>query len=322
VKFTTIIAIILGAGFVGLNGSTQALAAWPERPITVIVPFAAGGGADPIARRLFDAVSEKLGQNIVIDFRPGAGATIGGRVVATAAPDGYTLLFTSSPPIVEGRFLKAGLPYDPDADLIPIVQAVGTPIVFTASANFAPNTFEELVEYGKANQGEINAGISGLLSLEALAVTTLKTGVEFNVVPYGGYGSLLPDLMSGTLDIGVGQATGSLAGVKAGKLKYIASMAKTRPETLSDIPTTTEAGYEGINLGVWFILFAPKGTPTEIIDRLNAEVNAYIATDEGKQQMAELGQGTVGGTPQDAADQIKADVDFLQQLVDTGFKMD
>jgi tripartite-type tricarboxylate transporter receptor subunit TctC len=270
---------------------------------------------------MFEAVGKKLGQNIVIDFRPGASATIGTRVVATAEPDGYTFLFTSAPPVVEARFLKDGIPYDPDKDLAPVVLALATPMVLTANANFPPNTFAEMVEYGKANPGKINAATAGLTAREAFALVTLKAGPEFNIVPYSGTGAMLPDLMSGTVDVGAGFAAGFLPGVQSGKLKFIAAMADERVATLPDLATTGEAGYPEIKLGGWFILFAPAGTPDEIIERMNAEVNAYLATDDGKKQMAELGYATIGGPPQTAVDQIQGDIAFLEELIDAGFNV-
>jgi tripartite-type tricarboxylate transporter receptor subunit TctC len=294
---------------------------WPTRPITVVVPFAAGGGSDPVARRMFEAIGKKLGQNIVIDFRPGASATIGTRVVATAKPDGYTLLFTSAPPIVEARYLKDGIPYNPDTDLVPVVLALGTPMVLTANAKFPPNTFRELVDYGKANPGKINAATAGLTAREAFALVTLKAGPTFTIVPYSGTGAMLPDLMGGTVDVGAGFAAGFLPGVQSGKLKFIVALADKRASTLPDIPTTAESGYPQIKLGGWFILFAPKGTPPEIIDRLNAEVNAYLSSEEGKKQMADFGYDTIGGPPQAAVDQIKSDVAFMKELMDAGFSV-
>jgi tripartite-type tricarboxylate transporter receptor subunit TctC len=294
---------------------------WPSRPITVVVPFAAGGGSDPVARRMFEAAGKNLGQNIIIDFRPGASATIGARVVATAPPDGYTLLFTSAPPVVEARFLKDGIPYDPDADLVPIVLALSTPMVLTANANFAPSTFQELVDYGKANPGKINAATAGLTAREAFALVTLKAGPEFNIVPYGGTGAMLPDLMGGTVDVGAGFAAGFLPGVNAGKLKFIVAMGDKRVPTLPDLPTTAEAGFPDIKVGGWFILFAPKGTPQDIIDKLNAEVNAYLDSEQGKKEMMELGYTTVGGSPQAAVEQIQSDVAFLEELIAAGFNI-
>lgn len=318
--FKAFAALVLGMAFV-LVGFSAPAQAWPDRPITIVVPFAAGGGTDPVARRMFEAVRKKLGQNIIIDFRPGANATIGTRVVATAKPDGYTFLFTSAPPVVEARFLKDGIPYDPDKDLTPVVLALGTPMVLAASAKFPPNTFAELVAYGKANPGKINAATAGLTAREAFALVTLKAGPTFNIVPYSGTGAMLPDLMSGAVDVGAGFAAGFLPGVQSGKLKFIVAMAKERVGTLPDLPTTAESGYPDIRVGGWFILFAPAGTPAEIIQRMNAEVNAYLATEEGRKQMAELGYATIGGPPQAAVDQIQSDIAFMKELIAAGFNV-
>jgi tripartite-type tricarboxylate transporter receptor subunit TctC len=294
---------------------------WPNRPVTIVVPFAAGGGSDPVARRMFEAVGKKIGQNFIIDFRPGASATIGTRAVATAAPDGYTLLFTSAPPVVEARFLKDGIPYDPDKDLVPVVLALRTPMVLAANANFAPNTFQELVDYGKASPGKINAATAGLTAREAFALVSLKAGPQFNIVPYGGTGAMLPDLMGGAVDVGAGFAAGFLPGVSSGKLKFIVAMGDERITSVPDLPTTVELGFPEIKVGGWFILFAPAGTPTEVIDRLNTELNAYLASETGKKEMLELGYTTIGGKPQAAIDQVQEDVAFLKELIAAGFNI-
>jgi len=293
---------------------------WPERPITVIVPWAAGGGTDPLARMIFADLSERLGQPVVIDFRPGAAGTIGSAYAAGTDPDGYTLLFTSPAPIINANFMPGGVPYSPQGDFVPVIQATFSPQVVAAHSGFGPNTFAELIEYARANPGKVNAAISGLggVSHQGTAMIQYQAGVEFNVVPYTGVGAMVPDLLGGSVDIGTGFLAGFLSGLQGGHLKILAPMSTERMREIPDVPSTAEQGFPQILTGAWFTLFAPTGTPREVIDRLNAEINAFLATEEGTQGVHNLGYDVTGGTPEDALEWILSDLEAFRALNESG----
>ncbi|MGQ7793594.1 Bug family tripartite tricarboxylate transporter substrate binding protein [Faunimonas sp. B44] len=309
------------AGIVSSAAVGPALASsdWPTREVNVIIPWAAGGGTDPLARIIFDDLSQRLGQAFVLDFRPGAAGTIGANTASKADPDGYTMLFTSGAPAVNANFMP-NVEYDPKTDILPVAQVTYSPTFITANAKTPYNTFQELIDYAKANPGKVNAAFSGIGGNSHLAVTTVqyKADVQFNVVPYTGAGAQQADLMSGVVDLGFGFAAGFMPGVKAGKLKYIAAMAEERDPLMPDVPATDESDYKGVYKGNWFMAFVPKGTPREIVDRMNAELRATLANPDIQKRVNDLGYEVVIGTPEDAAELIRSDIAEMQVLVDAG----
>lgn len=317
---------LIGLGLLAgvTTNAANAQTDWPSRSVIVIVPWAAGGGTDPLARLIFDDMSKRLGQPFVLDFRPGAAGTIGANTAAKSDPDGYTMLFTSGAPAVNANFMP-NVAYDPKTDIVAVAQVTDSPTFLTANVNTPFNTFQELIDYAKANPGKVNAAFSGVGGNSHLAVTTVQymTGVEFNVVPYTGSGAQQADLMSGVVDIGFGFAAGFMPGVNGGKLKYIAAMSDKRDPLMPDVPATDESSYKGVYRGNWFMALAPKGTPSEIIDKMNAELRETVAKPEIAKKINELGYTVTIGSPEDAANLIKADVENMKKLVDAGvFKLE
>ena len=319
-RYFIAVALAAAGTLAGLNGKPAAAASdWPTQTVNVIVPWAAGGGTDPLARLIFADMSERLGQAFPIDFRPGAAGTIGSTALAKAAPDGYTIMLTSNAPAVNANFMP-NVAYDPKTDLVPVLQIIEATTFVTANVNTPYNNFQELIDYAKANPGKINAAFSGIGggSHAALSFIQHKTGVKFNLVPYTGAGAQQADLMAGTVDIGVGFPTGFLPGVKAGKLKFIAVLAKQRNPFLTEVPTSDESTYKGIYKGNWYVVFVPKGTPRPIIDKINAEFKITVANPEIKKKIEALGYAIVTGSPEDAVELIKTDVADMKELIDAG----
>lgn len=269
-------------------------------------------------------MAARLGQAFPLDFRPGASGTLGTNTAVKSAPDGYTVLFTSGAPAVNANFMP-NVAYNPKTDILPVAQVTESATFVVANANTPYNTFKELIDYAKANPGKINAAISGIGSGSHAGVATIqyKTGVKFNIVPYTGAGAQQADLMSGTVDLGFGFAAGFLPGVKAGKLKYIAALSDKREPNMPDVPSSDESGIKGVYRNNWFMAFVPKGTPRDIVEKINAEFKLTISKPEIKSQIEALGYAVVTGTPEAAAAVIAQDVTEMKEMIDIGvFKIE
>jgi len=308
-----------GAG--ALTRPAAAASDWPTRSVDVIVPWSAGGGSDALARIIFDEVAAQTGQAFPLEFRPGAVGTIGSAEVAkNSEPDGYTLLFTSGTPIVTANFMP-NVSYDPKTDLLPVVEILSGPTMLVANAKAPYNNFKELIEYAKANPGKVNVAFNGVGSNTHYLASVMgyKTGAKFNLVPYSGVGDQLADLMSGTVDAGFGFSPGFMSGVKAGKLKFIATMAPDRNPQLPDVGTSEESPYKGVSRVNWYGVLVPKGTPRDVIDKVNAVVHNAINKPEVKKKIEDLGYFVVtNGTPEDFKATIEQEVSTMKALIDSG----
>lgn len=293
---------------------------WPSQPITLIAPFSAGGSSDPVARLLAEGLNERLGQPVLVEFRPGGSATIGTNLVAKAKPDGYTLLLSSSSPVVNVAYTLPDLPYDVD-DVFPIAQIVDSPVMLVANSQFAPNNFSEMLDYAKANPGKVNLAIQGVggLSHFAASLVEYRTGAKFNMVAYKGAGDLQADLLSGVVDLGIGFPTAFMPGVNAGKLKFLGTFADAQVETLPGVQTTEEQGFPEIKAGSWFMLFGPKGLPQEITDKLVEATNDYLKTDQAQERLEQLGfTVTTDGGPEKAAALLARDRQDFKEVFESG----
>ncbi|MGV6875637.1 Bug family tripartite tricarboxylate transporter substrate binding protein [Pseudochelatococcus sp. B33] len=318
-SFGMLAALGLGAGVV-LTGMGASAQEWPSRGITIIVPFAAGGGADPVARSVADALQQGLGQPVIVDFRPGANGMIGANLVAKAPADGHTLLVTSPAPLVNVKF-GTSPPYDPDADLVPVAQIADAPYTVMRSAKFEPDTLQALVDYAKANPGKVNVGVSGLGGLSHLSVVILQeaTGIELTPIPYGGVGERVADLMAGVIDISTGiGASGFQAGIQDGSLKPLVVMGDTRVPELPDTPTVVEADYPDAISSGWYMLAAPSGVSPEIVTRLNEVVVEYLNRPDVQDRFVKFGNMVKTGTPEEAKALIDRESTVLKDLVDRG----
>jgi tripartite-type tricarboxylate transporter receptor subunit TctC len=316
-----VLAVALCAGLFAsaAYGASPAETHWPSRSVRVIIPWAAGGGTDPLARVIFGDISQRLGQSFVPEFRGGASGTIGTAATAKAAPDGYTMMLTSAAPVVNANFMP-NVSYDPKTDVVAVAQVTTSPVFVVANVKAPYNTFQELVDYAKANPGKVNAALNGIGSSSHAALSTIQhvTGVKFNAVPYSGAGAQQADLMSGVVDIGFGFSTGFMPGIAAGKLKFIAAMAPKRDPMLPNVQSTDESAYKGAYDINWFTVFVPKGTPKEIINRMNAELRTTVTNPAIEKKINELGYSVKIGSPQDATNMIKSDVEQMRKLIEAG----
>ena len=269
----------LAGALAGLAGLGAALAQpYPSRPITVIVPFSAGGPTDAIARTLGERMRASLGQTVLVENVTGAGGTIGVARAAQAAPDGYTLsLGHLGTHVVNGAIYP--LKFDLLNDFEPIALVASNPMMVVSKNDVPAKNLRELIEWLKANPGEVAAGTAGIGSGSHFSAVYLQklTGVAFNFVPYRGTGPALQDLVAGQIDMIVDQASNSMAQVQGGKIRAYAVTADKRLSAAPDIPTSDEAGLPGFHISLWTALWAPKGTPREVIARLNAAVVDALA---------------------------------------------
>ncbi len=283
------LCIALLAGF----GSQAATAdTYPSKPVRIVIPYAAGGGADALARQLGLALGKELGQPFIIDSKPGANTAIAASFVAKAPADGYTLLLTGNATTSLNPLLMERMPYDPDKDFAPISMVTRSPFLVVASAELGVNSLAELLELVRAKPGTLayaSNGTGGIIHL-GMELLSQEAKIKLNHVPYKGFAPALPDLVSGRTPISMFDL-GSLGSyAKVGKVKVLASTSATRSKLFPEVPTVAELGFPGFQVESWFTLYAPASTPQPIIDLLNEQVRKWTALPETAQSLALVGQ--------------------------------
>jgi len=296
----------------GVVGTAQAQP-YPSRPITFVVPFAAGGPTETLARILTERMRAPLGQTVIIENATGAAGSIGVGRVARAAPDGYTVSIGHwSTHVVNGAIYS--LPYDLLADFDPVTLLPANPQLIVTRTSVPAKDLKELIDWLKQNQEKISAGTAGAGSASHVSGAYLQsiTGTRFPFIPYRGTGPAIQDLIAGQLDIMVDQSSNSLPHVRNGKLKAYAVTAKNRLPSAPDIPSVDEAGMPGFYISVWHGLWVPKGTPKEAIEKLTAAVQETLADPAIRARLTELGQDIPPReqqTPEGLAAHHKAEID-------------
>ena len=263
---------------------------YPTKPITMIVPFAAGGPTDTVARSVAAIMSKSLGQTVIVENVGGAGGNIGNEKVAKAAPDGYTTLLMHIG-ISTSASLYRNLRYNAVTDLEPIGMVTTVPMTFIAKKDFPPNNMKELIAYVKANKDKVSYANAGIGAASHLCGMLFMSAIETDVltVPYKGTAPAMTDLLGGQVDFMCDQTTNTTSQIKGGKVKVYGVTSKTRVSSLPDVPTMDEAGFKGFEVGIWHGFWAPKGTPKPIIDRLNAALNDALNDADLKKKFADLG---------------------------------
>jgi tripartite-type tricarboxylate transporter receptor subunit TctC len=277
----------------------RALDSYPTRPVRLLVGYAAGGPADTVARLTAQWLSERLGQQVVVENRVGAASNIAAEAVVRSPPDGYTLLYVTVSNAVNAT-LYDKLSFDLIHDMVPIASITRSPGVLEVNPSFPAKTLPEFIAYAKANPGKINMASAGPGSAPHLYTELFKmmTGVDLVQVHYRGSGPALPDLLEGQVQAMFDPIASSIGHIRAGKLRPLAVTTATRLEVLPDIPTVGEfvPGYEASG---WYGIGAPKNTPAEIVNRLNSELNAALADPRMKARFADLGVAVLPGSPAD-----------------------
>jgi len=293
--------------------------AYPNRPITLVVPFAAGGPTDVVARALGVAMSKTLGQSVIIENKLGAGGTVAATYVARATPDGYTL-FIHHNGMATAPSLYRKLPFNPLTDFEPISQAVDVPMTLIGRKDLPPNNLQELIPYLKANASKINMAHAGLGAVSHLCGMVFRQalGVELQTVPYQGTAPALNALLGGQVDILCDQTTQTTQHIKAGSVKMYGVTTLQRIKALPEAPTLDEQGLKGFQVVVWHGIYAPKGTPAAAIEKVNAAVRAALKDPTFQQRMSELGAEIVPDsklTPEGLRSWLKAEIDRYGPMI-------
>jgi tripartite-type tricarboxylate transporter receptor subunit TctC len=287
--------ILYGAALAlsALTVAGTAQAAWPERPITIVVPFPAGGGTDTFARPLAHQLGEQIGKSVVIDNKGGAGGTLGAGVAARATPDGYTFFMGGAHHAVAPSIYKK-LSYDIQKDFVPVALLAQPPQVIVVNPTKLPvKSVKELLEHAKANPGHINFGSAGVGSTHHLAgeLFALKAGVSLTHVPYQGAGPMLTGLITGQVDMAFDGLGSSASHIRAGSIRPLAVAAAQRSPTLPDVPTVAEAGIPDYEVSTWYAMWAPAGTPPDIVKRMSEEITKALSAPKIKELW--MSNGTV-----------------------------
>ena len=301
---------------VAMTGGSAMAQAWPSKPISLIVPFPAGGTTDVLARALAEKLTQSLGQTVIVESKPGAGATLGADYVAKAKPDGYTLLVGAVHHTIASSVYKK-LPYDFQKDLAPITTIALVPNVLTVNANTPAKSVAELVALLKAKPGYYNYGSNGNGTAQHLIGTQFEnlTGTDIVHIPYKGSGPLVTDLLGGQVTMSFDTITPVLQHIKSGKLRALAVTTAKRSSALPDVPTLDEAGLKGFNIGTWFGVLAPAATPKDILARLSTETVKAIQSPEFRKRMDEIGAEPIGNSADQMAQQIKGETEKFAKLV-------
>lgn len=296
---------------------------YPSKPIRIVVPFGPGAGVDTLARGVGKLLTERLGQPVVIENRPGAGGNIGVETVAKATPDGYTLLMGSNGPLAANVSLYEKLPFDPAKDLAPIVLMGRLPMILIANNAAPAGSVSDLVRLAKSSPGAVNFGASNTTARVWIDLMGRMTNTKSETVQYKNVGTLLGDLMGGQIQYAFENVGPSMPQIRAGKVKALAVTSHKRAGFAPEIPSFGEFGLTRYDLVVWYALFAPKGTPADIVQRLNAEVNKMMRdAPEIAQLSAAIGMEIEGGAPEQLGEFQKAEIAKWDELVrTTGIKL-
>jgi tripartite-type tricarboxylate transporter receptor subunit TctC len=319
-RLTSLLTGVALAGIFAISLSAAEAQDYPTNPITVIVPFSAGGPTDTVTRLVTESMSKTLGQQIVVENVGGAGGTLGAGRAAEAEPDGYTLLLHHIG-MATSATLYRKLPYDPKTAFAPVGLVTEVPMILVARKDFPPNTLQEAITYVKEHKDEVtyaNAGVGaashlcGMLFMQAIE-TPLTT------VPYKGTGPAMTDLLGGQVDLLCDQSTNTTGQIKGGEIKAYGVFADQRLGNLPDIPTVKEGGLEGLSFGIWHGLYAPAGTPEPIVSKLSEALKMALADPKVVERFAELGTAPVPAdqaTPAALQEKVLAEIDRWKPVIE------
>jgi tripartite-type tricarboxylate transporter receptor subunit TctC len=287
-KLKTVALAALAAVSVGITATVQAQA-YPDKPISLVVPFAAGGPTDVVARMIAIPMGKALGQTVLVENAAGAGGTIGANKVAKAAPNGYTI-FLHHMGMATATALYKKLPYDPLNDFEYIGQVVDVPMTLLARKDFPAKDFPELLAYLKANASKVSMANAGLGAVSHLCGLLFQSqiGIDLNTIPYKGTGPAMNDLLGGQVDLLCDQTTQTVPMIKEGRVKAYGATSLTRLAALPNLPTLNEQGLKGFEVKVWHGMYAPKGTPAPVLEKINAAMRTAMKDPQVVQRLADL----------------------------------
>ncbi|MGP1614608.1 MAG: tripartite tricarboxylate transporter substrate binding protein [Pollutimonas bauzanensis] len=314
------ILLLLAMLALGITGSKAGFAAsndWPNKPVRLIVTYPAGGGADIVARLVSAKMAQSLGQQIVVENRPGANGQIGASAVAHSAPDGYTILLDATGFAINPGLYKK-LPYDSKNDFAPISLLVKFPNLLVKTPKFGAGSVQDLVKMAKEQPGQITYASSGIGSVQHLAAALFASQFKLDMlhVPYKGGSPAMTDLAGGQVKIMFANGASSLPFVKSGKAVALATTGSKRSEALPEGPTMAEAGVPGFEVYEWNALFAPKGTSAEIIEKLSSAAHDAIGDAEVQKQLISMGGEPIGGSPSDSKAFIYGEMEHWTKVIE------
>lgn len=284
---------------------------WPNRPVTMLVPLPAGGIADLMARGCAQALSDELGQPFVVENHPGASGNLAAAAVVKAPPDGSVLLFATQAQAAFNKMMFASLSYDPARDLVPIVLVLKSPVVFVGALDAPVKSFQAMLDYARANPGKLTSGQTGVGSMSHVAFEMLqqKAGIVLNGVPYKGGAPMVTDLLGGHLPMGTDLLSNFIHLAKDKKVRLLAVATAQRFSDLPDVPTVQEQIRTPFEAAAWFTIMARAGTPPDVVQKVNAAVNRYLASAKAKDLIAGAAAEAGGGTPGEAAAFVKNEIE-------------
>jgi tripartite-type tricarboxylate transporter receptor subunit TctC len=290
---------------------------YPNRPIRMIVAFAAGGTSDFVARLIADKAKGALGQNIVVENKPGANGAIGADYVGKSEPDGYTVFFSTAGAIAINPSMRTDLPYDPVKDFAPVAPIARNTVLFAAGPALKVDTAQDMLALARTKPGAITVAITGVGAISHLAIELLQhaAGIKLQYVPYRGAGQAISDFIGGQVNAMSAEVPVLMPQLKAGKAKVLAVAAQNRSDVLPDIPAFTELGYSEVVADNWSGVLAPARTSPAIIARLNAAFNTAVHNPETRAKLAENGVSTIGGSPEDLVALIAAETARWRKVV-------
>jgi tripartite-type tricarboxylate transporter receptor subunit TctC len=292
--------------------------AYPERPISMVVTFAAGGSSDVLARAVAEAMSRGLGPQIAVDNRPGAGGQIGAEAVAHATPDGYTVLFGTNGTLGIGPALYKSLRYDPLHDLAPVGLLHKLPLLLIVNPSIPAKNLQELIEYGRSNPGKLSFASAGVGSVSHLAGELFKEEAKIDMlhVPYKGGGAAVTDLISGRVSMMLETIPNALPLARNGQMRAIAVTTKERSSSAPDIPTLAESGLPDFDVSAWTGLFVPAGAPHAVIDRLNVETRKITSETRYVDLIQSMGTNVASSSPEEFGAFVRNDIARWTKVID------
>ena len=316
-KMLSKFAVMLVSGAALALGAAGASAqAFPNKPIRILVPFAAGGGTDVMTRLLAQKMTEGLGQPVIVDNKPGSDTIIAAEMLAKSPPDGYTLFMALDMAFTTNPFTYSTLPYDPVKDFAPVSLVGYTALLVVAKSALPVNNAQELVAYARANPGKLNYG-SGAIIVQTVVEMVKQThpGVNMVFIPFKGAAPTVQALMAGDIDVAIADFFSFLPPIRAGKIKAIGVTGTQRDPSLPDVPTMMEQGFTNVDMGNWWALYAPAKTPQAVIDRLNREVARSVALPDYVEKVRGMAIAPMSSTPAELAARQARDTAKLGPLI-------
>lgn len=291
---------------------------WPAKPITMVVPFPAGGSTDVLARLIAQQLGPKLGQSVVVENRAGAGGNLGTDVVVKASADGHTIALSTSGPLANNRFLYKSMPFDPTKDLTPVIAVGEIPMGIAVNPKLGVSNLKELMDRARAQPGKLSIANPGNGTIGHLTAELIKSQAKVFAlsVPYRGDTPAMTDVMGGVVDAVSMPITALVPQIQSGKLTALAVTSRQRFAGLPQVPTAIEQGVNA-EATVWMAVVGPAGMPQAIVDRLNKEINAILATPEARAKLAQFGAAPMGGTPQQLSQRIASDSANWKKVIET-----